>query len=133
MSDHPVDILDAIAMLNAGRILSHEVMHRQGLEMASCSEAKQEAYLQTAIEAWNRALKRIEGISDVCIAVAVGGYESDPRDLWEIPEVCAFMARWARAVQPLDEPRLLPGARQLLLGIGADPDQKVGNQRPMQQ
>jgi hypothetical protein len=31
------------------------------------------------------------------IHVAIAGYDQDPRELWEITEVCRFVRRWARA------------------------------------
>ncbi len=28
----------------------------------------------------------------------VGGFDDDPRELWEFPEVCAYVQRWANLV-----------------------------------
>jgi len=30
------------------------------------------------------------------IMTAIAGYDEDPREIWEFPEVCRFMQRWAK-------------------------------------
>jgi hypothetical protein len=32
----------------------------------------------------------------VPIALSIGGYDDDPRELWQVPEVCRFVQWWAR-------------------------------------
>jgi hypothetical protein len=125
MVEIPADVLDAIAMQGAKGTISHEVTRRRDLRRNGKDPKADEAYFQSAVKAWHDALQRWGGhLNDVRIYIKVGGYDSDPRELWEIPEVCRFMVRWARETKALDDPRLLPGARALLQAFGCEPQER---------
>jgi len=77
--------------------------------------------LATAVIAW-RALDIRPSTS---IGFLVGGYDDDPRELWHIPEVCAFVQKFCAKTQAHRHPAVEPTSRAVLYGCGADPSLKV--------
>jgi len=73
--------------------------------------------LATAVVSW-RALKFKPSSA---VVIHVGGYDDDPRELWQIPEVCAFVRRFCEKTKAHEDPALDPMSRNLLLLCGADP------------
>jgi hypothetical protein len=51
-------------------------------------------YCRQAAAAWKHAYSR----RPASCTVQVSGYDDDPRELWEIPEVRDYVQRWARMV-----------------------------------
>lgn len=45
-----------------------------------------------AAEAWRTARKRFP---NAALTISIAGYDNDPRELWEIPDVCRYVCRWA--------------------------------------
>jgi hypothetical protein len=78
--------------------------------------------LATAVLSW-RALKIRPSTA---IVIHVGGYDDDPRELWQIPEVCSFICRFCEKTKAHEHPAMDPMSRNLLLLCGADPDLHVG-------
>ncbi|MEY9493702.1 hypothetical protein [Bradyrhizobium elkanii] len=74
--------------------------------------------LSAAVLSW-RALKIR---ASTAIVIHVGGYDADPRELWEIPEVCDFVRRFCEKTDAHKHPAVEPQSRNLLLLCGADPD-----------
>lgn len=77
--------------------------------------------LAAAVLAW-RALK-IK--STTAITMHFGGYDDDPRELWQIPEVCAFIQKFCAKTSAHTHPQVEPQSRDWLLACGADPSQSV--------
>jgi hypothetical protein len=77
--------------------------------------------LATATIAW-RNLK-IE--ANTAIMIHVSGYDDDPRELWQIPEVCAFVQKFCARTKAHEHGALEPASRNLLLACGADPTLNV--------
>ena len=77
--------------------------------------------LATAVLSW-RGLKIMPSTA---VVFHVGGYDEDPRELWEIPEVCDFMRRFCHKTKAHESDALDPPSRALLLACGADPTQTV--------
>ena len=46
-----------------------------------------------AATAWRLARQQYP---DTPIAIAVDGYDDDERELWEFPEICRYIRRWAK-------------------------------------
>ena len=78
--------------------------------------------LSIAVLSW-RALK-IE--PSTAIVIHLGGYDDDPRELWNIPEARDFIRRFCEKTQAHKHPALEPMSRNLLFACGADPDRDVG-------
>ncbi|MGY3615720.1 hypothetical protein [Bradyrhizobium sp. USDA 10063] len=78
--------------------------------------------LATAVLSW-RALKIKPSTA---IVLHLGGYDDDPRELWEIPQARDFIRRFAEKTKAHEHPALDPQSRTLLLACGADPDRIVG-------
>lgn len=57
-----------------------------------------------AAQAWRDLIARYPKAS---IYVCIAGYDTDSREIWEIPEAKAFMRRWARLVGLTDVPAIL--------------------------
>lgn len=77
--------------------------------------------MAAAVLAW-RALK-IE--PSTAITMHFGGYDDDPRELWQIPEVCSFVQRFCAKTDAHKHPQVEPQSRAWLLACGADPTQRV--------
>jgi hypothetical protein len=77
--------------------------------------------LASAILAW-RALK-IE--PSTAIMMHFGGYDDDPRELWQIPEVCSFVQKFCVKTKAHEHPQVEPQSRNWLLACGADPSRPV--------
>jgi hypothetical protein len=78
--------------------------------------------LATAVLSW-RALKIKPSTA---IVIHLGGYDEDPRELWQIPEARDFIFRFCEKTQAHKHPALDPMSRNLLLLCGAEPDLHVG-------
>lgn len=60
-----------------------------------------------------RVWKRIPHSKTVLLTIS--GYDDDPRELWQIPEVCAYVHAWAMLVEVTpDDSRLHRDSLQLL-------------------
>jgi hypothetical protein len=77
--------------------------------------------LATAVIAW-RNLK-IE--DNTAIVIHVAGYDDDPRELWQIPEVCEYVQKFCAKTKAHTHKALDPMARNLLFACGADPAYRV--------
>jgi hypothetical protein len=77
--------------------------------------------LSSAVLAW-RALK-IK--SDTAITMHFGGYDDDPRELWQIPEVRHFVQQFCAKTKAHEHPQVEPQSRNWLLACGADPTLRV--------
>jgi hypothetical protein len=77
--------------------------------------------LATAVLAW-RTLK-IK--TSTAIMIHVIGYDDDPRELWQIPEVCEFVQKFCAKTKAHQHKALEPMSRAVLLACGADPVFKV--------
>lgn len=77
--------------------------------------------LATAVMSW-RALK-IEPTT--AIVIHVGGYDDDPRELWQIPEVMNFVRKFCEKTRAHEHPAMDPQSRAVLLACGADPTKHV--------
>jgi hypothetical protein len=73
--------------------------------------------MAAAVLAW-RALK-IE--KNTAIVMHFGGYDDDPRELWEIPEVRRFVQKFCAKTNAHEHPQVEPQSRNWLLACGADP------------
>jgi hypothetical protein len=78
--------------------------------------------LAIAVLSW-RALKIKPSTA---IVIHVGGYDEDPRELWQIPEARDFICRFCEKTQAHKHPALDPMSRNLLLLCGAEPDLQFG-------
>jgi hypothetical protein len=108
-------VLDEIAAGELAGIratVMHEVTRKRDLDMNRTDPKADETYFQSAVSVWHRM--RHQHDFDALIFVTVGGYDDDPRSLWEIPEVVAFVGRWIEATGCLREKRLLPLTRAVL-------------------
>lgn len=88
--------------------------------IASKDEMNRRA-LAAAVLAW-RALK-IE--ASTAIVMHFGGYDDDPRELWQIPEVCSFIQKFCAKTKAHEHPQVEPQSRNWLLACGADPSRSV--------
>jgi hypothetical protein len=77
--------------------------------------------IATAVLAW-RALK-IEPTT--AIVMHFGGYDDDPRELWDIPEVCTYVRKFCAKTNAHEHPQVEPQSRNWLLLCGADPERPV--------
>lgn len=77
--------------------------------------------LATAVLAWQNL--KIE--ANTAISIIVDGYDNDPRELWEIAEVCAFIQKFCAKTRAHTHPALEPMSRNVLLLCGADPTKRV--------
>jgi hypothetical protein len=77
--------------------------------------------LAAAVLAW-RAIK-IEPTT--AIIMHFGGYDDDPRELWQIPEVCRFVQKFCAKTKAHEHPQVEPQSRDWLLACGADPSRPV--------
>jgi hypothetical protein len=77
--------------------------------------------LAIAVLSW-RALK-IQ--PSTAIVLHFGGYDEDPRELWQIPEARDFIRRFCEKTQAHKHPALEPNSRNLLLLCGVEPDLHV--------
>ncbi|KRR21305.1 hypothetical protein CQ14_06560 [Bradyrhizobium lablabi] len=77
--------------------------------------------LATAVMSW-QALKVQPSTA---ITVHFGGYDEDPRELWQIPEAREFIRKFAVKTNAHKHPALEPTSRALLLACGADPTKRV--------
>jgi hypothetical protein len=91
-----------------------------GFMLATKGEMNRKA-MATAVLAW-RALK-IE--STTAITLVIGGYDDDPRELWEIPEVCTYVRKFCTKTNAHEHPQVEPQSRNWLLLCGADPERSV--------
>lgn len=82
--------------------------HRRGIE--DRRPGARAGWLGIAAQNW----KAIEGQEGV-IAFVVEGYDDDPRELWDIPEVCLFVRDWVEMTSAFDDDRILQDARRFLL------------------
>jgi hypothetical protein len=73
--------------------------------------------LSMAVMAW-RALK-IE--PSTAVTMHIGGYDDDPRELWQIPEVRMFVQRFCAKTGAHKHPAVEPISRNWMLACGADP------------
>jgi hypothetical protein len=89
----------------------HEATRRRDLDMNGKDPAADEAYFRSALSAWN-ACRHKPLHADAMIFVTIGGYDDDPRDLWEIPEVIAFMGRFVHDSGILRDQCLSPTTRR---------------------
>lgn len=84
-----------------------------------CSKAEMNAHaLAMAIMSW-RALKFTPSTA---VTMHIGGYDDDPRELWEIPEVRDFVTEFCAKTGAHNHPAVEPISRNWLLACGADPD-----------
>jgi hypothetical protein len=77
--------------------------------------------LAAAVLAW-RALRFK---TSTAVLMHFGGYDDDPRELWEIPEVRDFIRRFCAKTKAHEHPAVDPTSRNLLLACGADPTHQV--------
>ncbi|MGY2987651.1 hypothetical protein [Bradyrhizobium sp. USDA 4508] len=77
--------------------------------------------LATAVMSW-RALKVQPSTA---ITVHFGGYDEDPRELWQIPEAREFIRKFAVKTNAHKHAALDPTSRAVLLACGADPSKRV--------
>lgn len=73
--------------------------------------------LATAVLAW-RALKITP---TTAIALLIGGYDNDPRELWEIAEVRSYVQKFCAKTEAHKHPQVEPQSRNWLMLCGADP------------
>lgn len=59
------------------------------------------------------------------VTIHFGGYDDDPRELWDIPEAASFIRRFCEKTKAHKHPALEPISRALLLACGADPNLRV--------
>ena len=50
--------------------------------------------LRMAVNVWRKVRRRP---TPIALLLHIDGYDADPRELWQIPEVCSYAARWAKA------------------------------------
>lgn len=78
-----------------------------------------EARARDAADEWKRAISKKLDL----LVISVDGYDADPRELWMIPEVCAYVCDFARyaGITPEQAIRLIPDDRGagLLAACGA--------------
>lgn len=87
-----------------------------------CSKAEMHSHaLAMAVMSW-RALK-IQ--PSTAVTMHIGGYDEDPRELWQIPEVCAFVTEFCSKTGAHNHPAVEPISRNWLLACGADPNLTV--------
>ena len=55
--------------------------------------------LETAKLSAVKWLTAIKAFKPAALAFSIGGYDDDPRSLWEIPEVCRFVQWWSQLVK----------------------------------
>lgn len=77
--------------------------------------------LATAVVSW----RALDIKPSTVIVLHLGGYDDDPRELWQIPEARDFIRRFAEKTKAHEHPAVDPISRNLLLACGADPDLKV--------
>jgi hypothetical protein len=77
--------------------------------------------LAFAVLSW-RALKIKPSTA---IVLHLGGYDQDPRELWQIPEARDFIRRFGEKTEAHKHPALDPNSRNLLLLCGVEPDLHV--------
>jgi len=73
--------------------------------------------LATAVLAW-RALKITP---TTAIVLLVGGYDDDPRELWQIPEVRTYVQKFCAKTEAHKHRQVEPQSRNWLILCGADP------------
>ena len=77
--------------------------------------------LATAVIAW----RNLQIQKNTAVMIHVGGYDEDPRELWQIPEVCTFVQKFCAKTKAHEHPALEPMSKGVLLACGADPYQLV--------
>lgn len=77
--------------------------------------------LAAAVMSW-RALKIKPSTA---IIIHLGGYDEDPRELWDIPQAREFIRKFAEKTGAHKHPAIDPTSRALLLACGADPELNV--------
>jgi hypothetical protein len=75
--------------------------------------------LAYAVMSWRRLQRDIQ--PSTMIMLTFGGYDSDPRELWQIPEVRQFTQKFCLKTQAYKHPALSPASRWILL-CGGDPN-----------
>jgi hypothetical protein len=76
-----------------------------------------------SVLAWRKLESKIK--PSTAIMIYVNGYDDDPRELWNIPEVCDFVQRFCVKTRAHEHPALDPMSRNVLLACGANPGQRV--------
>jgi hypothetical protein len=79
------------------------------------------AVMARAIMAWRRLRLKPSQI----VIIHVAGYDDDPRELWQIDEVRAFVQKFCAKTGAHSHPAIDPMSRSLLLACGADPSRTV--------
>jgi hypothetical protein len=74
--------------------------------------------MATAVMSWRALVFR----PSTAVVMHISGYDDDPRELWQIPEVCDFVRRFCEKTRAHEHPAIEPMSRSLLLACGADPD-----------
>lgn len=87
-----------------------------------CSRTEMHPHaLEMAVTAWNR----LKFKPTTAVTFHVGGYDDDPRELWEIPEVCVFVIEFCARTGAHNHPAVEPISRNWMLACGGDPDIKA--------
>jgi hypothetical protein len=77
--------------------------------------------LATVVLSW----RALQITPSTAIIIHFGGYDDDPRELWQIPEVCGFIQKFCAKTRAHEHPAVEPASRDLLLACGADPNTRV--------
>lgn len=68
-----------------------------GFDLAVLVVAARGALHDDAVLASVQGFHRVAAVGSQQIALCVDGYDEDPRELWQVPEVARFLRRWAFA------------------------------------
>lgn len=77
--------------------------------------------LAYAVMSW----RALEVKPTTAITLHFGGYDDDPRELWQIPEAREFIRKFGVKTNAHKSPALEPISRALLLACGVDPTKHV--------
>jgi hypothetical protein len=123
-------MVDKIAMEGSDTLVAFCIATEPMVTLHSrVSPEIQSMIVDRQVEAWRKMAKTMPGMN-VRIVMWVDGYDDDPRELWDTPEVVAFVKEWVKRARVLDDMRLLPTARAFLRALGADPDARAEAYRP---
>lgn len=77
--------------------------------------------LAVAVMSW----RALVFMPSTAVMIHVGGYDQDPRELWQIPEAREFIRKFCEKTKAHENPAIDPMSRALLLACGADPNRYV--------
>lgn len=67
----------------SGMMIAFEMGRRDNLTEAGAADAAR---------IWRQTVRKYPGAA---ITIHIAGYDEDPRELWDLPDVCAYVRRWA--------------------------------------